>query len=63
MVDVVLSERLAIAAGAGARSRVLDRLRLDDSVFRHLTRAAAIGVLLLLSGVIVSLLSGLIAGV
>ncbi len=63
MVDVVLSERLAIAAGAGARSRVLDRLRLDDSVFRLLTRAAAIGVLLLLSGVMVSLILGSIPAI
>jgi phosphate transport system permease protein len=63
VVDVVLSERLAIAAGAGARSKVLDRLRLDDSVFRHLTRAAAIGVLLLLSGVMVSLILGSIPAI
>jgi phosphate transport system permease protein len=33
-------------------------LRLGDVVFHHLTRAAAIGVLLLLSGVIISLISG-----
>ena len=63
MVDVVLSERLAIAAGAGARNKVLDRLRLDDSIFRHLTRAAAIGVLLLLSGVMVSLILGSIPAI
>ncbi len=63
MVDVVLSERLAITAGAGARSKVLDRLRLDDSIFRHLTRAAAIGVLLLLSGVMVSLILGSIPAI
>jgi phosphate transport system permease protein len=63
VVDVVLSERLAIAAGAGARSKVLDRLRLDDSIFRHLTRAAAIGVLLLLSGVMVSLILGSIPAI
>lgn len=63
MVDVVLSERLAITAGAGARSKVLDRLRLDDSIFRHLTRAAAIGVLLLLSGVMVSLVLGSIPAI
>jgi phosphate transport system permease protein len=37
---------------------VLDRLRLSDVAFRHLTRAAAIGVLVLLSAVIVSLISG-----
>jgi phosphate transport system permease protein len=34
------------------RARVLDRLRLGDAAFRQLTRAAAIVVLLLLSGVI-----------
>ncbi|MFY9693176.1 MAG: phosphate ABC transporter permease subunit PstC [Xanthobacteraceae bacterium] len=59
----MLSERLAITAGAGARSKVLDRLRLDDSIFRHLTRAAAIGVLLLLSGVMVSLVLGSIPAI
>ncbi len=63
MVDVVLSERLAVAAGAGARSKVLDRLRLDDSIFRLLTRAAAMGVLLLLSGVMVSLILGSIPAI
>ena len=63
MVDVVLSERLAITAGAGARSKVLDRLRLDNSIFRHLTRAAAIGVLLILSGVMVSLILGSIPAI
>jgi len=55
---------VAISGGAGgvgaisARSKTLDRLRLDDAVFRQLTRAAAIGVLLLLSGVIISLIQG-----
>ena len=33
-------------------------MRLGDAVFRHMTRAAAIGVLLLLSGVIISLIEG-----
>ena len=63
MVDVVLSERLAIAPEAIARSKVLDRLRVDDSVFRHLTRAAAVGVLLLLTGVMVSLILGSIPAI
>jgi phosphate transport system permease protein len=40
------------------RAKVLDRLRLGDNVFRHLTRAAAIGVLALLSAIIVSLILG-----
>ena len=47
-----------VAVEAGTRARVLDRLRLGDIAFRHITRAAAIGVLLLLSGVIVSLIQG-----
>ena len=37
---------------------MLDRLRLGDVAFRHLTRAAALGVLVLLSGVIVALIDG-----
>ena len=52
VVDAVMTERLAISAGAATRTKVLDRLRLGDAMFRHLTRTAAIGVLLLLSGVI-----------
>ena len=40
------------------RAKVLDRLRLGDAAFRHLTRAAAFGVLVLLSAVIVSLIDG-----
>ena len=47
-----------VSVEAGTRARVLDRLRLGDIAFRHLTRAAAICVLLLLSGVIVSLIQG-----
>jgi phosphate transport system permease protein len=58
VVDVALSDRVALAPSAAARTKVLDRFRLSDNVFRNLTRAAAIGVLLLLSGVIVSLISG-----
>jgi phosphate transport system permease protein len=37
---------------------MLDRLRFGDAVFHQVTRAAAIGVLILLSGVIVSLIHG-----
>ncbi len=40
------------------RARALGRLRLNDNVFRLLTRGAAIAVLLILSGVIVALISG-----
>jgi phosphate transport system permease protein len=63
VVDVVMSERLAISAGATTRLKVLDRLRFGDAMFRNLTRAAAIGVLLLLSGVIVSLVQGSIPAI
>jgi len=49
---------MSVPAQALARTRALDRLRLGDTVFRHLTRTAAIGVLLLLSGVIISLIDG-----
>jgi len=40
------------------RSKVLDRLRLRDTIFRYLTRTAAITVLVILSGIIVSLIHG-----
>src|SRR5579863_10404115 len=47
-----------VTAEATARARAFDRLRLSDVAFRHLTRAAALGVLVLLSGVIVALIDG-----
>jgi phosphate transport system permease protein len=47
-----------VSVEAGTRARVLDRLRLGDLAFRHLTRAAAVFVLLLLSGVIIALVQG-----
>jgi phosphate transport system permease protein len=46
------------AAEIPSRSKVLDRLRLGDAIFRNVTRAAAILVLVILCGVIVSLMSG-----
>jgi len=58
VVDMALSDQMSVPAQALARTRALDRLRLGDNVFRHLTRTAAIGVLLLLSGVIISLIDG-----
>jgi phosphate transport system permease protein len=45
-------------AAAISRSKVLARLRLNDNIFRYLTRATAYGVLLLLGGVIFSLIVG-----
>jgi phosphate transport system permease protein len=58
VVDVALQEGAMVAVEAGTRARVLDRLRLGDMAFRQVTRAAAVGVLLLLSGVIVALIQG-----
>jgi phosphate transport system permease protein len=58
VVDVAFPDRVALKSAAAERTRALDRLRLSDTVFHNLTRAAAIGVLLLLSGVIISLISG-----
>src|SRR5579871_6077087 len=58
VVDVAFPDRIALAPSAVARTKVLDRFRLSDNVFRGLTLAAAICVLVLLSGVIFSLLVG-----
>jgi phosphate transport system permease protein len=58
VVDMALQEGAVGSVAAGARAKVLDRLRLADSAFRQLTRAAAFGVLLLLTGVIISLIAG-----
>jgi phosphate transport system permease protein len=58
VVDVALSETIALSAAAVSRARILGQLRISDIVFRHMTRAAAILVLLILSGVIISLING-----
>jgi phosphate transport system permease protein len=58
VVDVALQSDTLGSAEAGTRAAVLDRLRLGDAAFRHLTRAAAYAVLALLSGVIIALFIG-----
>jgi phosphate transport system permease protein len=58
VVDVALNGPATAADAASARAKMLDRLRLGDALFRQLTRAAAVGVLILLGGVIVSLIHG-----
>jgi phosphate transport system permease protein len=59
VVDLALLQEGTVVSVAGAtRARVLGRLRLGDVAFRHMTRAAAVFVLLLLSGVIVALIEG-----
>jgi len=58
VVDLALPGSDAAIAGNVSRIRVLTRLRLSDTVFRHFTRGAAILVLVILSGVIIGLVEG-----
>jgi phosphate transport system permease protein len=58
VTDFAIQGRGVIVAAAGSRAKVLDRLRLGDAAFRQLTRASALGVLILLSAVIISLAKG-----
>jgi len=58
LTDIALESAAALQGEATARRKALDRLRLSEAVFRHLTRAAAICVLLALGGVIASLIDG-----
>jgi phosphate transport system permease protein len=55
VTDVALQEQAMALPDIGARARVLNKLRVNDIVFRHLTRASAVFVLVMLGGVIVSL--------
>ena len=54
----VQSGTIASSSQYVSRAKALDRLRLGDIAFRHLTRAAALVVLFLLGGVIISLIIG-----
>jgi phosphate transport system permease protein len=58
VVDVALQGDAIDVDATTARAKALSRLRLRDMVFRALTRAAAIGVLAILGGVILSLIDG-----
>jgi phosphate transport system permease protein len=58
VVDIAISAHAAETEAIAARSRMLDRLRLGDRVFRWLTLIAAVTVLALLSGVIIALING-----
>ena len=58
VVDLALEQGLGDVAVAVSRAGRLRRLQLIDRLFRHLTRAAALGVLALLAGVIVALIIG-----
>ena len=58
MTDAVLPGHAVLTDSVESRARALKRMRLGDIFFRALTRTAAIGVLLLLGGVLISLLLG-----
>ena len=58
VVDMALQGGRTETADALSRSKVLDRLRLGDTIFRNLTRGAALLVLVILGGVIVALIAG-----
>src|SRR5262245_30575160 len=58
VVDVALRGQAASVADVPSRARVLSRLRMSDTGFRWLTKLAAIGVLVILGGVMVSLVIG-----
>ena len=58
MVDIALQEARVVSAEGVARARVFGRLRLGDAAFHRLTHAAAFGVLVLLSSIIVALING-----
>lgn len=58
MAEIALPEQTFPSAEAAARTKVLQRFRFREAVFRGLTRAAAIGVLILLSAVIIALING-----
>jgi len=58
VVDIALQGNSITTGLQSSRARALDRLRLGDAAFRLLTRAAALAVLGILGGVIISLVIG-----
>src|SRR5262245_59987045 len=58
VVDVALQGDAIPASATAARAKALNKLRITDVIFRVLTRAAAIGLLVILGGVILSLIMG-----
>jgi phosphate transport system permease protein len=58
VVDIALPGDAAVMSGVSSRAKVIERLRLGDKVFRLLTKTAAIGVLIILGGVMFSLIDG-----
>src|SRR6185436_45931 len=58
VVDVALPNGAAVMSDASSRAKAIQRLRLGDIAFRWLTKGAAIGVLIILGGVMFSLIEG-----
>jgi phosphate transport system permease protein len=58
VADVALHDGAIRAPDQAERARVLQRLRRGDIVFRNVTRVAALAVLLILGGIIISLIIG-----
>jgi phosphate transport system permease protein len=58
VVDIALHGGGAMTAVVPSRSKILGRLRLADIIFRNITRGAAIAVLVILGGVMISLVLG-----
>jgi phosphate transport system permease protein len=58
VVDIALQGDAVETYAAAARAKALNRLRTADILFRGLTRVAAIAVLVILGGVIISLIDG-----
>src|SRR5262252_956134 len=58
VADVALQDNGILTAAQVDRAKVLQRLRFGDVAFRHLTRIAAIAVLVILGGIIISLVWG-----
>jgi phosphate transport system permease protein len=58
VVDVAMQRDAIGIDASSSRAKALDRLRFRDAAFRTLTRGAAMGVLVILGGVILSLLIG-----
>ncbi len=58
LAEIALSATAEASTAAMSRTGILRRLRFSDALFNHLTRAAAILVLIILSGIIIGLIKG-----
>jgi phosphate transport system permease protein len=58
VVEAALLQESAMIHKASLRSRAIKRLQLTDIFFRHITRAAAVAILIILGGIILALIKG-----